>query len=282
MKTVGEIISLSTKYLEERKIAKPRLQAEELLADLLGCKRIDLYMQFERPLDENELAAFREKLKRRGKGEPLGYLLSGIEFFHSHFEISPAVLIPRPETEILVAKIADQLKTLDLNQKVAWDLCAGSGVLGISLKKQFPDLAVTLSDLSESALKVAEKNAEKNQAEVQFLQGDLLKPFFGKKADFIFCNPPYIGEEEYRTLDPEVAGFEPKQALLAGNTGLEFYARLAQELPAHLNPGAKVFFEIGTGQGSAVQKLFSAPCWTKRQVEKDWAGHDRFFFLEFQ
>jgi len=282
MKTIGEILTLSTKYLAEQGIASPRLQAEELLADVLGCKRLDLYLRYDQLLEEKEVTPFREKIRRRVKREPLGYLLSNTEFFHCRLDLSRDVLIPRQETEILIAKVIEQLKGIDLVGKSAWDLCTGSGCLGIALKKHLPSLDVFLADLSPQAVEIAKKNAQKNGVELSFFQGDLLHPFAGKKADFILCNPPYIASGEHPLLEREVRDFEPRMALVSGPSGLEFYERLSRELPPFLNPGAKIFFEIGTGQGEAVMSLFSKPCWKLRRIEKDWAGHDRFFFLEFE
>ena len=278
MKTIGEVIALSARYLEERKIASPRLQVEQILAHVLGIKRIELYMQFDRPLLEVELEKMRSLLKRRAAGEPLGYLFGEVDFYHCKFEITRDVLIPRPETEILLDKVVKKIN----GQKTAWDVCCGPGILGIALKKQFPAMEVVLSDISPQALEVAKKNGAKNGVEVTFLQGDLLEPFRGKKADLVLCNPPYISEAEYPQLCPEVRNFEPKGALVGGSTGLEFYDRLARSLPQFLNPGALVFFEIGTGQGDAVARFFTAPCWKNPLLEKDWSGHDRFFFLEFE
>lgn len=282
MKTIGEVIALATKYLQEQSIAAPRLQVEELLADVLDCSRLDLYLQFDHPLSENELNLLREKLRKRAKGEPLGYLLSKVEFFTCTLKLSPDVLIPRQETEILLEKIVEKLSLIDLDGKYAWDLCSGSGCLGIALKKTLPLLDVTIADLSCSALEVAKANAQANQVELSFLQGDLLKPFLQKKADVVICNPPYISVQEYMHLDKEVRDFEPRLALVGGASGVEFYGRLAAELPEFLNSGAKVFFEIGAGQAEAILKLFHQSHWRNRCIEKDWAGHDRFFFLEFE
>ena len=139
--------------------------------------------------------------------------------------------------------------------KRAWDICCGSGCLGIGLKKAHPHLDVTLSDLSAEALALAKKNADLNELSVNFLSGDLLAPFAGKKADLVLCNPPYVTEEEYASLDPEVKNYEPKMALLGG---LTFYQRLSQELPKYLNPGAKIFLEIGcTARKCGVKSFFS-------------------------
>ncbi len=276
MKTLGEILTLSVQHLKDRQVPRARRMAEELLAHHLGLKRLDLYMQFDRPMVEAELAAYRTSLKRKIKGEPLEYILEKISFFHCQLEVNPAVLIPRPETEILLSK-ASQMVTPEM--KTAWDICCGSGCLGLGLKKAHPHLDVTLSDLSADALALAKRNAELNQLSVNFLSGDLLAPFAGKKADLVLCNPPYVTEEEYASLDPEVKNYEPKMALVGG---LTCYQRLSQELPKYLNPGAKIFFEIGCTQGNAVLSLFSAPHWKIKRVEKDWADHDRFFFLEFE
>lgn len=282
MKTLGEVLNLSIQYLQERNISRPRRQAEELLSHLLSLERIHLYMHFDRPLEERELVVFREWLFRRGKGEPLDYILREIKFFDCSLEVNSSVLIPRPETEIFVDKICKILENLDLKGKVAWDLCSGSGCIGIGIKKKLPELQMTLSDLSSKALVVAKRNIERNDLAITLIEGDLLKPYKGQKSDFIFCNPPYVSENEYTSLDHEVREFEPKLALVGGSTGLEFYARLAHELPEYLNPRARVFFEIGSSQGEKILSLFSASCWTRKSIEKDWAGHDRFFFLELE
>ncbi|MFS8563322.1 MAG: peptide chain release factor N(5)-glutamine methyltransferase [Rhabdochlamydiaceae bacterium] len=238
MKTILEILQLSAAYLEEKGIDGARRQAEELLAHILKLKRIDLYMQFDRPVEEEDLTLLREFIKRKGKGEPVEYITSEVEFYHTKLRLTPAVLIPRQETEILASKIAESLPDESL---VVWDVCAGSGCLGISFKNARPKWNLTLSDISKEALAVAKNNAEINRIEVSFLEGDLLAPFGGKKADVIICNPPYITEEEFLSLDLSVREFEPRGALVGGPTGLEFYERLARDLPQFLVPGGKVF-----------------------------------------
>lgn len=273
MKTVGEVLKLSTTFLQEKGVDKGRRISEELLAASLGCQRLDLYLQFDKPIEESELVNLREKLKRCAKSEPIQYVLGEVEFYGAAIQVDRRVLIPRPETEILVDLIAKQASS-----GVLWDICTGSGCIGIALKKARPELCVTLSDLSPEALELARENAKRNGVQVSFLQGDLLNPFQGQKADIVVCNPPYIAANEYFHLQPSVLGFEPKMALVGGETGLVFYERLAEALPPLLNPGAKVFLELGTGQGVAVKKIFG----DRGKIEKDWAGHDRFFFLEMQ
>lgn len=279
MKTLLEILKLSTDYLQQHGISTPRRQAEDLLCDALGIKRMQLYLDFERPLTDSELKECRERLIRRGRGEPLQYIHGKVEFSGCTIAINPSVLIPRQETEILVDIIAKDLSQLPLEGKVLLDLCCGSGYIGIALKKRFPSLDVYLSDISAEALQVTKENAKNNEVQVNILQGDLLEPFH-KKAHYVVCNPPYISENEYAALDPEVRNFEPRTALVAGKTGLEFYQRLAKDLPNALHPGGKAWFEIGAGQGEQIKSLFSDPIWKTSAFAKDWAGHDRFFFLQ--
>lgn len=282
MKTIAEILALSTTFLAERGVHKPRRSAEELLSSILGAKRMDLYLQHDRPLVENELEAIRPLLKRRAGGEPLEQILGEVEFYHCRLAITPDVLIPRPETEILVDHVAKKLGERLLAGKTLWDLCTGSGCIGLSLKKAFPDLSVSLSDLCPRALAVAKKNAEINGLAVDLRQGDLLEPFFGEKADYILCNPPYVSKQEYEALDPGVRDFEPRGALLGGESGTEFYERIARKLPPFLRPGAQIFFEIGEAQGKKIQEIFSPLPWRRSRLLKDWAGKDRFFFLEIE
>ena len=275
MKTIAEVIALSADYLRERKIEKPRRLAEDLLAAALKMKRLDLYLQFDRPLIDLELQKMRSFLKRKIAGEPFEQIAGEVEFYGCAITVTPDVLIPRPETEILVDLIAKEVESGTL-----WDLCTGSGCVGLALKKAKPELNVILSDICPKALAVAQKNGEKNQLSVEVRQGDLLAPFIGQKADIVVANPPYISKKGWEGLDAGVRDFEPSLALVGGQSGLEFYERLSQELPLFLKPKAKVFFEIGYDQGEALKKLFASSIWVKMRLLKDWAGHDRFFFLE--
>lgn len=273
MKNCKSVLELSTQFLTQHKIARPRLVAETLLAHFLKKQRIELYMHFDRPLVEEELVPFRAALKRVIKGEPMEYILGEVEFFDAKLKITPDVLIPRGETEILLDLIC---KRLEGTEKKALDLCTGSGCLAVGLKKAHPEIEVVGVDLSEEALCVARQNGP----DVAWLKGDLTEPVRGEKFDLVMCNPPYVTEAEYGQLEASVRGFEPKMALVSGPTGYEFYERLAAELPLILAPGAKVFFEIGTGQGEGLIKIFSSDFWVDSAVEKDWAGHTRFFSLK--
>jgi release factor glutamine methyltransferase len=280
MRLVREVLSETTQLFSHQGIPQARRQAEDLLCDFLAYDRPTLYTQLDIPFPHQSWAVCQAWVQRRLAGEPLAYICGNVHFYDCTLKITPAVLIPRQETEVLVDKIVQDLKTQDLTGKILWDLCCGSGCMGIALKKHLPALSVYLSDISAEALALARDNADRNQVEVTCVQGDLLAPFRGKKAHIVVCNPPYIAESEYLTLEKEVRAYEPKMALVGGATGREFYERLAHELPAYLYPQAKVWLEIGYQQGSDLHKLFQPSRWKARVLENDWAGHHRFFFLE--
>jgi release factor glutamine methyltransferase len=279
---IRSAINACTSLFQESGFSDAKREAENLLCECLDLSRADLYTSLQRPLSEGEWLKAQEWMTRRLQGEPLAYIAGKVRFYDCLIEVNQAVLIPRLETEILVDKILSSLNTEQMEGRLLLDLCCGSGCIGIALKKKFPSLIVYLSDCSEEALRVAARNAIVNQVNVNFLKGDLLEPFHEKKADFIVCNPPYISTSEYEKLDKDVKNYEPRLALEAGKTGLEFYERLARKLPKNLSPGGKVWFEIGYAQGPAIEKLFQGNPWKACKVENDWAGHNRFFFLEIE
>ena len=251
-----DVIQHSASFLEKKGIENPKRSAEEVIADALSKKRLDLYMEFDRQLDPDELAKCREVVKRRATGEPAAYIAGKVEFAGVTLEVDRSVLIPRPETEILIEKMGHL-------EGVLWDVCTGSGAIGIALKKKFPNLTVVLSDI---AVEMARKNAKLNEVEVEILQGDLLEPFEGE-CDILVCNPPYV--LDYEALPREVKEFEPRRAL---EGGYSFYERLAKEKQ---RVRSKIWLEIGMGMGRRVQEIFGGGV-----VEPDWAGHDRFFSLD--
>ncbi len=277
MKPVSEILLLSSAFLQKKGIERAKRLSEDLLAHFLGIKRIDLYMQFDRPLLDGELIPFKEWLKRLGRGEPLEYILGEVSFFGCLFRVDSRVLIPRPETEVLVDLVAKRMG----NATSLWDLCTGSGCIGISLKKKFPQLHVIISDISSDALSLACENAKRNEVEVAARLGDFTS-VMEDKVDILVCNPPYISSQELLHLDPSVRDFEPHLALFGGSSGLTFYERLSRDIDACLNPQGKVFLEIGATQGEAVKQIFESPIWKKRELIQDYSGKDRFFFLEKQ
>lgn len=277
MQSVEEILNLSTQFLLKKGHSAPRRLAEDLLAFVLSLKRIDLYLQYDRLLLEEEISRMREFLKRAESEEPFEYIVGEMDFFGCQIAVNSSVLIPRPETELLVEFVRKRIVG-----SVLWDLCTGSGCIGISLKKSLPHLDVVLSDLSPKALEVASLNCLKNGVTASLKCGDLLIPFEGQKADVIVCNPPYVSESEYEGLESSLRWFEPKIAFVSGPSGLEMYERLAAQIHRFLNPGGRVFFEIGAGQGNAIKKIFTQDCWVFKEVYPDWSGKDRFFFLEMQ
>ncbi len=209
---------------------------------------------------------------------PEAYRLGEVEFYNCRIQLNQNVLIPRQESEILVLYALERLK--GHKGGTLLDLCTGSGCLGLAIKKARPDIHVILSDISPLALECAKKNAKLNSLDIECLEGDLLLPLGNKSIDYLICNPPYISDSEYEYLDGSVKDYEPKLALVGGIEGLDFYSRLSISLKGHINEGGKVFFEIGKDQGKKVVDLFSDPFWKRKEVIKDWAGHDRFVFLE--
>jgi release factor glutamine methyltransferase len=280
MKTLLQVLAGSSDTLSKAGIDASRREAEILLGDFLSMSRTDLYLNFERPLETAEVEEFAKRIARRVEMEPTAYIHGSVSFYDLTLKVNPSVLIPRMETEILVDRIVKDLKTIDLEGKIFLDLCTGSGCIGLAVKSCFPKLHVILSDLSEHSLAVAKENGAAHKLDVEFLQGDLLDPLKGQKVDFIACNPPYVSEAEYCHLSPEVSRFEPKTALIGGETGIEFYVRLEREIPHVLCSPGKVWFEIGNEQGKAVLELFSGGSWKNGACFKDWAGHDRFILVE--
>lgn len=280
MQTIKKMLSLSTRYLDARNIYPARRTAEDIVAFVLKMSRVDLYLHFDRKILHKEWHACLSYLKRKGGGEPMEHMIRLVEFFQCQIEVTSRVLIPRQETEILLWKACQYIKGKMPEHAIAWDLCTGSGCLGLGLKKAFPNFTVTLSDISRDCIDLAERNAKKNRLHVSCLVGDLLDPFENKKAHLIFCNPPYLSQKEFDKLHSGVKDFEPMEALLGGETGLEFFERLATLLPQFLYPNGWVFLEIGALQRLDVERIFSQGEWKEMISDKDWSGKDRFIFLQ--
>ncbi|HXF28847.1 MAG TPA: peptide chain release factor N(5)-glutamine methyltransferase [Chlamydiales bacterium] len=275
MKTVHDLLTLSWEFAKSKNPNVLRRDVEELIAHRLGMKRLDLYVFFDRPIEEKELPAIRDGLKRLIQDEPLEYIVGECTFSGCRIKVTKDVLIPRPETEWLVEKIVTQLKEVESGTFL--DLCCGSGYIGIAVKKKLPQLQVLLSDISPAALAIARENAKVNDVEVSFLEGDLFQPLQKQMVDFLACNPPYISQKEFSQLDPSVAKFEPHMALVSGPTGLEMYERLAREVKQYVKES--VFLEIGATQGKAVADLFHAAGYQHVQVCKDLSDHDRYVII---
>jgi release factor glutamine methyltransferase len=272
MHSIQDVIILSSDYLKDKGVKNFRRIAEEALSLSLNMSRLDLYLNFDKPLLENELSLCRKMLIRLATGEPYQYIQGFVSFYDCVIEVNQKVLIPRNETEILVDNIIKSLKI----EKSILDLCTGSGCIAIAIKKNFPQIEMYALDISNDALDVAKRNAKKNNAHVHFIKADFLNGF-DRRVDVIVCNPPYISECEYRDLDQSVVGFEPKLALVAPDDGLYFYNKLAREGKMYLNHQGSIYLEIGHLQGDLVKDIFQSQGWLSCQVIKDYSSNDRFF-----
>lgn len=251
---VLKILNWTKGYLAEKGVENPRLEAEWMLCEALSLDRVGLYMNFDKPLSDSELSAYRAMVARRAKREPLQYILGSQEFMGLDFEVSPAVLIPRHDTEVLVNEALKRAGEADS----ILDIGTGSGCVAIAIAKALPEAHVSSVDISDAALGVARGNAERNAVSVEFHRGSLFEPFAGRRFDMIVSNPPYIPAGDLATLQQEVRGFEPMNALDGGADGLDFYRRITEQAPEHLNPGGWLIFEVGAGQAPQVLELLSS------------------------
>jgi len=259
--TIGRLLQWTTEYFRNRGSATPRLDAELLLAHALGCQRIELYTGYDRELDEEARSRFRELVRRRGAGEPVAYLVGYREFFSLPFRVTPAVLIPRPETELLVTTLLDLAKTFPPEKVVeVCDVGTGSGVIAVCVAKHLPSARVTAIDISAEALKVARENAELRGVadRIEFVESDLLTGLpENRRFDFIVSNPPYVREDELGELPTDVRDYEPRVALLAGQRGTEVIEALLPQAVAHLHPGGWLLLEINPRLAEEVKNLIT-------------------------
>lgn len=247
------------------------MEAELLLTRVLHKDRVYLYTHYEAPVNQQERDQYRELIKRRVKGEPSAYISGVKEFMSLEFSVSPAVLIPRPETELLVEKALEILSIRQSGQ--VCDIGTGSGAIAVSIAYYAPYADVKAVDISAAALEIARKNADRHGVNINFFQGDLLEPFEDEKFDLIVANLPYISEAEYQSLSPEIRLYEPELALLGGEDGLDPYRRLVLAASNHLKPQGYMLLEIGAGQGKAAQEMLTG--FVQVELIQDYSGHDR-------
>lgn len=273
--TTLEVLNAAASYLDKQGVESPRLNAEHLLAHVLGRKkRIELYLEFERPLGEAERAPLRELVKRRGEGVPLQHLLGTVEFHGREFLCDARALVPRPETEQLVELAG---KMLQSPRKIV-DVGTGSGVIALAMAFLFPEAEVAGCDVSADAIALAAANRERlGLAErVEILESDLLAGLAGP-FDAVLANLPYIPSGEVAGLPREVR-CDPVSALDGGADGLDLVRRLVEEAGAKMAPGGLLALEIGIGQAAAVAEVLSANNWRDIAVERDYQGAERFVF----
>lgn len=280
--TVLEAIRLTTEFFEKKGIESPRTNAEILLAHILKCKRLDLYLAFDKPLKEDEVLLYREYLKRRAANEPLQYIIGEVEFYGMPFKVNPSVLIPRQETEILIDVI---LNALDKTKAYSFlDIGTGSGNIPIVLAKHFPESHLFTIDVSDEAISLAKENAELNHLEekVTFINGDILDKSFslGETFDIIVSNPPYVSLEQYKELQPEITRFEPQNAVTDNADGYTFYRTISLRAMELLNGGGRLFFEAGQGQSTTVAELMKAAGFKNVTIKKDYLNIERVIYGE--
>ena len=270
--TVLKILRWTADYFRGKQIESARLDAELLLSATLEMDRVTLYVNFERPLNADELSSYREKVQRRASREPIQYILAETEFWSLPFNVNPAVLIPRADTEVLVE---EALKRMDGCCSVL-DIGTGSGAIAIALAHEMPEIYVTAIDCSEAALEVARGNVRRNGVEnrVACLAGDL-KSLPAGPFDVIVSNPPYISSRDWEQLMPEVRDHEPRLALDGGDDGLEAYRRIAVQAVQVLSPDGWLLVEVGIGQATVVSALFRAAGLTDVTQRDYYAGIPR-------
>ena len=273
MRTLGEVLRLSTTHLERHGSPTARLDAELLLGHALGLSRVELYTGFERPLTEDELAECRELIARRAKREPVAYILGRWGFRGLDLDVDRRVLVPRPETELLVDRC---LALLDgVAGPAVLDVGTGSGAIALALASELPEARVAGCDVSGDALEVAWANGERLGVEVEWVASDMLAGVEGRRFHVVVSNPPYVAAGEIEALEPEVRDWEPRGATVAGETGLEAIERLVAQAPAALEPGGAIVLEVGAGQAGAVAALLDGAGLAGVGRDPDHAGIER-------
>jgi release factor glutamine methyltransferase len=279
--TIQKLLNWVTGYLTEKGIDSPRLSAELLLSHVLQLKRIELYTQYDKPVGMEELDKLRELVRRAGQHEPVAYLVGKTEFYSMELNVTPACMIPRPETELLVQRAIEFLRTRNGTQLVC-DLCTGSGCIAAAIANNYPNVRIIATDICDDALAVAAMNIQKYQLQdkIKLLSGDLFEPIIPQldagQFDLIVCNPPYISSVEYEKLDKNVRDYEPRLALFAGEDGLDIYRRIIEKVDTFLKPDAALMLEIGYAQGQAMKEMLErSGIFANIKIEKHFQNNDR-------
>ncbi len=266
-----ELYSEGTERLDEEGIDSPSVDAFWLLEYITGQNRSLYLLNKEREVQPEAEKAYMDLIEKRAGHVPCQYLTGTADFMGYTISVNEKVLIPRLDTEVL----AEEALKLIPNGGSVLDMCTGSGCIAVALKKLRPDAKLCAADISEDALLTAEKNAEANEAEIRFFQSNLFEKMQGEMFDLIVSNPPYVTEEEYESLMPEVREHEPKLALTAGREGLDIYVRLIPEAFSHLNAEGHLALEIGCSQADAVTALMDQAGFTEIKTIKDLCGLSR-------
>lgn len=272
-----DLMSKGENILAEAGRANARFDSRTLFMYVTGLDNTGLLMNQRKQVDSGTCEAYMELIRRRAAGEPLQHITGEQGFMGLTFRVGPSVLIPRPETELLVEEALEILRSEygkdEAATPVILDICTGSGAIGIAVKKLFPEAEVTLSDISAEALETARVNAGLNECKVELVESDMFSALEGRVFHMILCNPPYISDAEIETLDEEVRDHEPRTALSGGSDGLDFYRIIARDAADHLEAGGWLLMEIGYDQGESVPALMRNLGDTR--VLKDLNGLDR-------
>ena len=279
--TVLEVLQNTAVYFAKKQVEHPRLNIEHLLADALGKKRIDLYLEFDRPLSDRELEPLREKVRRRAEGEPLQHLLGHWDFFGRTFKTDRRALIPRSETELLVEAVLKRLASLEPKTTRLLDVGTGSGILAITFALEQPELEVVAADISDDALALAQENAERLgvSQRIMFRRSDLLDQIDGS-FDWIVANLPYIPTADISGLQREVR-FDPVLALDGGEDGLAIVRRLIESIPGKIAPDGVVALELGQGQAEALSNFLTRQNYRDVSIMKDYQGVERVLIARY-
>jgi len=277
MQTVLEVLKKTEAFFAKGGLENPKIEAEWLLAESLGCKRLELFLQWERPLAEDDLSRLREQVRRRASGEPLQYVLGYSDFHDIRLGVSPGVLIPRPETEELVAGVLEEMRGHEAPRLI--DLGTGSGAIALALAKALPSARVLALDTSGEALRQARANAESLglRDRVAFRRGDWLTGL-DTEADCIVANPPYLTGDEWEAARPEVRQHEPREALVSGDEGMADLKRILFEAHGRLAPGGLLAMETGIAHGEPLREAAVRNGYSRVEVRKDLHRRDRFLY----
>ncbi|MBU0599921.1 peptide chain release factor N(5)-glutamine methyltransferase [bacterium] len=285
--SIIEALNWTTNYFKEKGIKSSRLEAEVLLSEVLGYSRLKIYLSYDQPLSKNELASYHQLVKRRSFYEPIAYIVGRKEFYGYDFKVTPKVLIPRPETELLVERIIEKLNSLD--EKKCYqivDIGTGSGSIAVTLAKNLNSYIYAI-DISEEILNIASENAQnlKVKEKICFLKGNLLDPLkelnLKEEIEVIVSNPPYIPSHEINNLSSEVKDYEPLDSLDGGKDGIDYHLFLIKESLTYLKKGGYLYLELGINQAEILKKICSQyKDWHNLKIIKDYAKIDR--ILEVQ
>jgi release factor glutamine methyltransferase len=276
------LLERAAQFLEGKSSDSPRLDAELLLSEVLGLRRIDLYLQYDKTVTEEEVSRFRELTKRRAQGCPCAYILGRKEFYSLSFQVGTGVMIPRPETEHLIMEVLDACAREKLTRVLIADIGTGCANIAVAIAKNLPDASIKATDISPEALQFAQLNVANHnlQDRIELLRGDFLEPLrvssVREKLDFVVSNPPYISEKEFEKLPAGIKDYEPGIAFLAGKDGLDAYRVIVSQSADFLKVGGHLVLELGAGVSEKVKTLVEeSGHYSDIVIRKDFCAIDR-------